>query len=237
MHTVRHHHPGRVELVTLERFAAELWHEDRDIDLAPLRPALRANFVRAYLLAHYGGCWLDSDFLCFKPLPPIWAAARGRTFAAYRAVFNGFHLKGGDRADGFDNDFLWAEPGSPLAAEFYRLVCEVHRQHPGPLAWGQNGGDVLTPLIEAELEWVIVLPADYISPFRCMSVMCAADSFDDGGDFEPWEPPPTAYGMMLVNSSIRREVGGLSLTQILTSRTLLGIWMRAAWRKMSPGLR
>src|SRR5262249_11420795 len=39
----------------------ELWTSERDLPIDDLYVAHRADFVRAYLLAHHGGLWIDAD--------------------------------------------------------------------------------------------------------------------------------------------------------------------------------
>ena len=43
----------------------ELWSEDRDVPIDDLYVAHRADFIRIYLLHHYGGAWIDAD--CIMP--------------------------------------------------------------------------------------------------------------------------------------------------------------------------
>lgn len=233
METVRAHHGPNYRLLDPASFDALRIH-DRDLDLSAHRPTQRSNFVRAYLLAHYGGCWVDSDFLCFRPLYPLWRHAGMKNFAVYHGAFNGRpqipiydHLRGI-----FDSDFLWAAPGSFVAGEFYQRMLAAHRAKPPgePMKWAENGAVILTPLVREHMDQVLIVPTEAVSPFRMMAVACALEAFDDDL-VVTWQPPPTCYGIQLVNSAIGDDLRKWSRADIITSRSLLGTWMRAAWMR------
>src|SRR4029077_9448684 len=57
---------------------------DRDIDIDQLQVAHRADFIRAFLLARYGGLWLDSDCIVTKPLTPLLELLNVHDFIAHR---------------------------------------------------------------------------------------------------------------------------------------------------------
>src|SRR5260370_37966393 len=49
----------------------ELWLEDRDVAIDKLYVAHRADFIRVYLLYHYGGAWIDADCIVLKAIGPL----------------------------------------------------------------------------------------------------------------------------------------------------------------------
>jgi glycosyltransferase involved in cell wall biosynthesis len=125
---------------------------DRDIDLDRLHVAHRADFIRAFLLARYGGLWLDSDCIAMKPLAPLLHQLNGHDFIAHR-----------DRQGYFPNGFIGARKGSLIAAEFYRRICDILRSGQ-ELGWISLGGQPLTDLLgKTEVPW-LELPCELIQP-------------------------------------------------------------------------
>jgi SAM-dependent methyltransferase len=122
----------------LDRAEFELiWDRDRDIDIGHLLPAQRADFIRSFLLWRHGGIWLDSDCLLMRGLAEIQALLERHEFVAHR-----------DRQGLFPNGFIGAAPGSRIAAELYRRVCERLRSR-RPLGWISLGGEPLTQILLA----------------------------------------------------------------------------------------
>src|ERR1051325_10397680 len=80
--TIAAHVPG-VRLLTPETFYA-LRDCDWDIDLGALPVVHRVDFMRAFLLARYGGLWIDSDCVVMQPLGPLLALLREHDFVAHR---------------------------------------------------------------------------------------------------------------------------------------------------------
>ena len=60
-------HAPRIRVLTPERFDT-LRDRDRDIDLSRLHAPHRADYIRAFLLARYGGLWIDADCLVMQSL-------------------------------------------------------------------------------------------------------------------------------------------------------------------------
>lgn len=129
-----------------------LWERDRDIDIARLYVAHRSDFIRAYLLAHFGGIWIDSDCILMQSLQPILAALRDFEFVAHR-----------ERSGDITNDLLAARPESAIARAFYRQVCEVLRNKRN-IAWTAIGGEPLTALLSATRDPWHEIPCERIQP-------------------------------------------------------------------------
>jgi glycosyltransferase involved in cell wall biosynthesis len=123
---------------SLDRQTFEVLRDgDQDIDIDRLEVAHRADYVRAYLLARYGGLWLDSDCIAMKPLAPLLDWLRADDFLAHR-----------DRQGYFPNGLIGAKQDSVIAAEFYRQVCSILRSG-ARLGWISLGGEPLTKLLTA----------------------------------------------------------------------------------------
>jgi hypothetical protein len=144
-------HGGDVRLLDRESFEA-LRTDDRDIDLDPLEPAHRADYVRAWLLAHHGGIWLDSDCILMGSLDTVHAALATRGFVAHQ-----------DRQGYYPNGFIAAAPGNPTAELFYRAVAERLRDAK-PLSWISLGGEPLTRLLRSRRAMFHELPCAAIQP-------------------------------------------------------------------------
>lgn len=144
-------HGGDVRL--LDRAAFEtLRTDDRDIDLDPLQPAHRADYARAYLLARYGGIWLDSDCILMGSLDRVHAALATDGFVAHQ-----------DRQGYYPNGFIAAAPGNPTAQAFYHAIAERLRTRQ-PLSWISLGGEPLTRLLRSGRAPFHELPCAAIQP-------------------------------------------------------------------------
>ncbi len=144
-------HAPDVRLLTPDEFNW-LRTTDRDIDLARLLVAHRADFIRAYLLAQYGGIWVDSDCLVMRPLQLIGDLLDQYDFVAHY-----------ERQGHISNGFLAARPGSQNAAAYYRRVCEILRSGQ-PLSWLSLGAHTLTPILAASCIPWYRLGYDLIQP-------------------------------------------------------------------------
>lgn len=138
--TILRHVPG-ARLLTPRSFD-EIRDRDRDIDLSPLSAPHRADFIRAFLLARYGGLWIDSDCLVMRPLSQVfeWIAAHG--YVAHREL------------DGrVSNGFIGARPDSTVAQLHYLRVCEALRSG-SERGWSSLGSDPLTEILDSgEHSW------------------------------------------------------------------------------------
>lgn len=115
---------------------------DRDIDLQPLHVAHRADFIRAYLLAHFGGLWIDADCLLMRPPTEVFERLVEMEFVAHQ-----------DRQGWFPNGFMAARPGSRIARELYERICK--RLRSGViLGWTSLGGEPLTDILrKSTVSW------------------------------------------------------------------------------------
>ncbi len=108
---------------------------DRDIDLGRLHVAHRADFIRAYLLAHVGGLWIDADCLLMRPPTEVFERLETHEFIAHQ-----------DRQGWFPNGFMAARPGSRIARALYDRICERLRSGV-TLGWTSLGGEPLTQIL------------------------------------------------------------------------------------------
>ena len=154
----------------------ELWTEDRDIDISRLYVAHRADFIRAYLLAHFGGFWLDADCILMKDAGELLDSAGEYDFVAHR-----------ERNGLFTNDLMGAKPDSKIAREFYEQICRTLRKSQN-ISWRAIGGEPLTDILHKtdqqflELECRVVQPICWSEPEKFFAAGSESEhlhNFDD----------------------------------------------------------
>lgn len=114
-----------------------LWRNDRDVDIDRLSVVHRSDFIRAYLLAHHGGLWIDADCVLMREPAEVFALLEDTDFVAHR-----------DRQGWFPNGFMAARRGSVIARALYQRVCAEVRSR-RPLGWTSLGGHPLTAILRA----------------------------------------------------------------------------------------
>ena len=135
-----------------------LWNSDRDIELTRLYVAHRADYIRAFLLAKYGGLWIDSDCIVLKNLQPLLNSLERYDFIGYK------NLEGL-----VANNFMGARPTSKIATTYYRRVCHILRSHQ-PRSWLTLGSHALSDVIQRLavpwlcLETELIQPVNWSNP-------------------------------------------------------------------------
>jgi hypothetical protein len=206
--TVRRHYP---DAHVLDRAAFdELWEADRDVPVDHLGPQHRADFVRAYLLRHHGGLWLDSDFVLLRPFDELARLPPEITFAGYR-----------DNGE-FTNNLMFSRPEDPVVRDFYARVCE-HLREQRPLTWLEIGAYALTPAVEAHRDAVFELSADLVCPVPWHQVR----SLEQPGDAEGLVAGER-WGVMLSNNSVTDELRAKPSEEVLQDDSVLAALLRKA---------
>jgi hypothetical protein len=144
-------HGSRVRFLSAESFNA-LWDRDRDINLAGLSAAHKADFIRAFLLHRYGGLWLDCDCLLMNPLESMMERFAQFDFIAHR-----------ERTGRISNAFIGAPPGSRIAAEYYKRVCAILRSR-ARMQWHTIGAEPLEEAIAQHPEGWHEIPCALVQP-------------------------------------------------------------------------
>ena len=124
-------HAANVRLLSSAGFD-EIRQFDRDIQIDHLYVAHRADFIRAYLLAKFGGLWIDSDCIVLKSLKPIMELLNEYEFIGYR-----------ERSGEVTNNFMGASRESSIAAAYYDQVCRILRAGE-QIEWLTLGSKALT---------------------------------------------------------------------------------------------
>jgi hypothetical protein len=150
--TMQRHLPN-LRLLSPESFARlRAGDADAGIDLAHLHVAHRADYVRAWLLARFGGLWIDADCLVMRPIDelPGWLAAHD---------FVGHRMRSGP----ISNAFIAAPPGSRIAAAYYARVRQVVAAKMR-FGWNWLGGDLLTEVVSQDSRGWRELPVERVQP-------------------------------------------------------------------------
>lgn len=156
---------ANARFLTRETFA-DLRTDDLDIDLDRLHVAHRADFIRAYLLAKFGGLWIDADCLVMRDLTSTLRKLSEYDFIAHR-----------ERSGYFSNGFIAARPNSVTARKFYEKICRILRFR-APLGWISLGGEPLTEVLQNAEARFLELDVKQIQPI-CWS---EPQKFFAGGD-------------------------------------------------------
>jgi len=144
-------HGANVRLLSAGDFDS-IRDTDRDIDLSRLHVAHRADFVRSFLLARFGGLWVDSDCIVMSSLDSILKELEKHDFVAHR-----------ERSGYFSNGFIAARRNSQIALELYGRICGALRSGQ-TLGWMSLGGGPLTKILnETSIPWR-ELPCEMVQP-------------------------------------------------------------------------
>jgi Glycosyl transferase family 2/Capsular polysaccharide synthesis protein/N-terminal domain of galactosyltransferase len=137
---------------------------DRDIDLSRLQVAHRADFIRSFLLARYGGLWIDSDCIVMRRLESVLSLLDDSDFLAHR-----------ERSGWVSNGFIGSRNGGRIATAFYTRICEILRSN-RPLGWMSLGSEPLTQILNhppvpwRELDCELVQPVCWSHPEEFFAV-------------------------------------------------------------------
>jgi len=155
---------------------AEMWTEDCDIDLSHLYVAHRADFIRAYLLAKFGGLWIDADCIVMQDLSGLLEKLGEVDFIAHR-----------ERSGYFANCFMGAKKESVIAAELYARICRFLREN-RRISWLEIGSKPLTEILHTtdapflEIECERIQPICWSQPEKFFALGSTAEherNFDE----------------------------------------------------------
>jgi len=216
-------HYDDVRLLSREDFD-RLRDRDREIDLRALHVAHRADYVRAFLLARYGGMWVDSDCLVMKSLRAILDKLVEYDFVAHR-----------ERSGYVSNAFIAARSGSQVASALYQRVCDILRSR-RPVGWISLGGESLTEILKTtpapwhQIECERVQPICWSNP----GAFFAQKSREQHErDFDP-----RAICYMISNTEVRKFQSQQPCMNLLAQDTffnyLLGRALKSAEQEQHP---
>jgi hypothetical protein len=165
---------------------AELY--DGDAHLGDLHVAQRADYIRAYLLARYGGLWVDCDCVVMRTLGPVLDLAEEYGFVGHF-----------ERQGRISNAFIASRPGGRIArAHFDRVHALVTSGR--PLDWLTLGAASLMEVLRDTGEPWHRLPVERVQPI-CWSEPAAF--FVRGSAAEhAARVDPAAYCYMLSQNTV-----------------------------------
>lgn len=115
-------HNEHVRLLNRASFD-NLFMHDRDIDIDRLASNYQSDFIRAYLLKHYGGLYIDADCIAMRNLAPLLELVRQAGYVGYR------ELQGNISAG-----LMVSVAHGDVITEHYKSVCARIRKG-GPFEW------------------------------------------------------------------------------------------------------
>lgn len=155
MRTWKLHHPDWEYRLWTERNMIDLANSllwDRAEEISPHAPEqFRSDVARYEILFHYGGVWVDADFVCHKPLDPLMG---DRPFA-------------GKVGRVLNNALVGSPIGHPVLFDLIaNLPANVDRFGPDAGNTVKSGPQFFTPI--ARRHRVIEYPEGYFYPYDWM---------------------------------------------------------------------
>jgi len=199
----------------------DLWLEDCDLAVDGLYIAHRADFIRAYLLHHYGGAWIDADCIVLKPIAPLASYLADHDLVYYREP-------GGT----VTNNFFLANPQTPLTRFYYEAVT-AHLRANRPIQWLEIGSVPLTAAIQSNPSAAFELPTESIMPIAWNESQRFLDPVPEQALEQASHGAGTLHNAqsicyMLSNHSMPDLVKTLSKEELLTRPVLLTYLFHAA---------
>jgi len=190
--TVRRRHPD-VRLLDRAAFDA-LWTEDRDIPLDGLALNHQSDYIRAWLLSHHGGLYLDADCILMRDLAPLLAAAEEHGFVGYR------------EPQGYMScNFMAARAGGAVIENHYqRVAARLRRPRPRPLQWLDLASTPMNAAIARCGAGALILPTESIMPLAWNESEKLAVRRDDSAHEAHFRDD--CWTWMLSNNTIRGDV-------------------------------
>ena len=204
-------HSDEVRLVTPEIFD-QLRDCDRDIDLSHLCIAHRADFIRAFLLARFGGLYIDADCIVMQSLAPVFNLLQEHDFIAFK-----------QRQGDVSNSFIGAPPNSRITGAYYGRVCQILRSGQ-PIEWLTIGSHALmASMKETGTPWH-QLSVDLIQPI-CWSNPQAFFEIRDSKEHEN-HFNEHSFCYMLSNSMIKGYVEANPSQNLLEENTFFSFLLK-----------
>lgn len=186
--TIENHSHGELEVLNADSFQS-LWVNDRDLDLDKLCLAHKADFIRIYMLKHYGGLWLDLDCVVMSDLRPMLKTTKHWDFIAYK------HWTGA-----ISNAFIGCKPESLTASHYYARAVRILRKG-NKFDWTELGEGCIHDAYAKVKAPRLRLAVDFVSP------VCWSDNGKFfGSDIHFFNPNSLAY--MLCHHLIAKDGNG-----------------------------
>ncbi len=199
----------------------ELWREDRDLAIDTLYVAHRADFIRVYLLHHYGGAWIDTDCIVLRSIAPLASHLATHDLVYYREPLGTI-----------SNSFLIANAQTPVTRSYYESVV-AHVRAQRPIAWLEIGSIPLTAAVERHPDAAKLLTTEAIMPIswtesRRFLDPVPQEALEDATQGRGRLHDSRASCYMLSHHSMPGALKTLSRAEILATPTFLNYLFRVA---------
>lgn len=167
----------------------ELYTVDRDIPIDSLALNHKSDFIRAFMLKHYGGLYVDADCIVMRDLSAVLALAEQHGFVGYR------------EPQGYMScNFMASAAGGRVIGDHYARVCETLR-HGRPLQWLDLASTPMNEAVAAHPGHSFELPTRLVMPINWdeSEQLCVRRKEED---HEP-RLERDAYCYMLSNNTIK----------------------------------
>ncbi|HEY7066793.1 MAG TPA: glycosyltransferase [Chloroflexota bacterium] len=189
-------HNADVRMLDRAGFEA-LFTVDRDLPIDALALNHKSDFIRAYLLRHYGGLYVHADCIVLRDLAPVLDLARQHCFVGYR------------EPQGYMScNFMASVPGGDVIGDHYERVCAAIRSG-GPLEWLDLASVPMHRAVSRHPDASHLLPTELVMPPSWHDSAALTIRRSDAGHASHFQPD--AYCYMLSNNTIR----GRDQTRIL----------------------
>jgi hypothetical protein len=177
----------------------DLFIRDRDIDIDQLALNHQSDFVRAYLLKHYGGLYVDVDCIVMQNLTPLLELAKQKGYVGYR-----------EPQGNISAGLMVSVANGEVITEHYQSVCNRIRRG-GPFEWLDLGSWPLERALAKYPQSHHLVPTEIIMPIhwnRCEE-FCIRRSEEEHKSFLRHD----SLCYMLTNNTIKQR----EQTKILTT--------------------
>lgn len=149
--SIERHAPG--EVVLLNDTSFERYRVGHDVDISGLYVAHKADYIRAHMLRHYGGLWIDSDCLAIQSLVPVLKTCELWDFVAFKQW-----------SGNLANNFIGAKKDSLTAKVFYESIVKILTRSK-KIGWTEIGENCLHIAYKEVSVPRLRLAVDAISPY------------------------------------------------------------------------
>jgi hypothetical protein len=179
-------------VVLLDRASFDsLFQHDRDINIDVLALNHKSDFIRAYLLKHFGGLYIDADCIVLQNLSSVLEKASQFGFAGYRAP-QGY----------MSCNFMASVANGEVLNEHYNLVCATLRRQQR-LEWLDLASVPMEKVIARHPNKSFLLPTEVIMPISWSESerLCIRRSDEEHERYFQ----QNAFCYMLSNNTIKRR--------------------------------
>lgn len=113
LETFKRHNPDAVVLDSAEW--ERIWTHDR-MDISHLTVVQKSDFIRNYMLRHYGGLWVDADCITMKSYAPLMKQMSDSTNGDFAFAFT--------QRPHTPTQFLNAFMGGSMGSRFFKVLWE-----------------------------------------------------------------------------------------------------------------